>query len=132
MTPSALTEIGDAIATADKRFMDALGKGDAAGLTALYAENAQLLPTNSDFVTGKEAIQAFWQAGIDMGIKGAKLETIEVEGHGDTAYEVGKYTILGEGKAVIDAGKYVVIWKQEKGQWKLYRDIWNTSMPPPE
>jgi ketosteroid isomerase-like protein len=31
----------------------------------------------------------------------------------------------------LDKGKYIVIWKQEDGQWKLHRDIFNSSMPPP-
>jgi ketosteroid isomerase-like protein len=35
-----------------------------------------------------------------------------------------------EGGKVVDRGKYIVIWKREQGQWKLHRDIWNTSMPP--
>ena len=30
----------------------------------------------------------------------------------------------------MDSGKFIVIWKQEGGQWKLHRDIWNSSMPP--
>lgn len=66
------------------------------------------------------------------GIKGAKLESVEVESHGDTAIEVGRYTLdNGEGQ-MIDQGKYIVIWKQENGAWKLYRDIWNSSMPASE
>jgi ketosteroid isomerase-like protein len=66
-----------------------------------------------------------------MGIKEAGLETVEVEGHGDTAVEVGKFTLKSEGGQVLDQGKYIVIWKQEEGQWKLHRDIFNSSMAPP-
>jgi ketosteroid isomerase-like protein len=55
-----------------------------------------------------------------------------VEAHGDMAYEVGKLTLKGEDGTVLDSGKYVVIWKRENGQWRLHRDIWNTSMPAPE
>ena len=107
-------------------------RGDAEGMGKLYTTGGQLLPTNSDFVTGNEAIQAFWQAVMDMGIKTAELETVELEGHGDTAIEVGRYALGGDGGQVLDKGKYIVIWKQEGGQWKLHRDIWNTSMPAPE
>jgi uncharacterized protein (TIGR02246 family) len=132
MTQATSTEVRDAIATANENFMAAAKQGDAAALAALYTENGQVLPPNSDFVTGKEAIQAFWQAIRDMGIKAATLETVEVEGHGDTATEVGKYTLHGEEGQQLDKGKYIVIWKQEEGQWKLHRDIFNTSMPAPE
>ena len=126
------TDIHDAIVAADQTFMTTFGRGDAAGLAALYTENGQFLPPNSDFVTGKQAIQATFQAFMDMGIKAIKLETIEVEGYGDTASEVGRYTLEGEGGQVLDQGKFIVIWKHKAGQWKLHRDIINTSMPASE
>ena len=126
------TKIREAIVAANGNFMEAFNSGDAAGLAALYTQEGQLLPGNSDFVTGPQAIQEFWQGAMDMGIKSAKLETIEVEGMGETAYEVGKYTLFAEGDQMLDQGKYIVIWKQVEGEWKLHRDIWNTSMPPPK
>ena len=125
------TEIRDAIAAANEKFMTAFNGGDAAGLAALYTEQGQVLPPNSDFVTGQQAIQAFWQALMDMGIKSAQLEIVEVEDHGDTATEVSKYTLQGEGGQVLDKGKYIIIWKREDGHWKLHRDIFNSSMPAP-
>jgi uncharacterized protein (TIGR02246 family) len=111
--------------------MAAFNRGDAAGLAALYTENGQVLPPNSDFVTGKEAIQGFWQAVMDMGIKEAELEIVEAQDHGDTAIEVSTFALLGDEGQVLDKGKYIVIWKQEDGQWKLHRDIFNSSMPAP-
>jgi len=131
MTQSTSTEVRGAIAAANENFMAALKRGDAAGLAALYTENGQVMPPNGDFVTGRQAVQRFWQALMDMGIKEAKLEIIEVEGHGDTAIEVSTFTLQGEGGQLLDKGKYIVIWKQEEGQWKLHRDIFNSSMPAP-
>ena len=131
MTPVTSTEVRAAIVAANQDFITTFKRGDAAGMAALYAENGQVLPPNGDFVTGRPALQTFWQAIMDMGIKEAGLETVEVEAHGDTATEVGKYTLKGEGGQVLDNGKYIVIWKQEDGGWKLHRDIFNTSMPPP-
>jgi ketosteroid isomerase-like protein len=31
----------------------------------------------------------------------------------------------------MDRGKYIVVWKDEGGKWKLHRDIWNSSLPAP-
>ena len=59
----------------------------AAGVAALYTEQGQLLPPNADFMIGRQAIQAFWQGAMDMGIATAKIEILEVEGHGDTVIE---------------------------------------------
>ena len=59
-----------------------------------------------------------------------QLETLEVQGSGDFAYEVGTYTLSGKRQGDhTDRGKYIVIWKNEDGQWKLHRDIFNTDLP---
>lgn len=131
MTQLTLTKAYEDIAAANENFMAAFNRGDAAGLAALYTENGQLLPPNSDFLSGKQAIQTFWQALMDMGIKTAQLEIVEVEDHGDTAIEISTYTLQDEDGQLLDRGKYLVIWKQEAGQWKLHRDIFNSSLPAP-
>ena len=129
---TSATEVHQAIKAADETFMTTFSRGDAAGMAALYTEKGQLLPPNSDSVTGQEAIQTVFQAFMDMGIKAIKLETIETEGYGDTASEVGRYTLeSGEGQ-MLDQGKYIVIWKADNGQWKLHRDIFNSSLPVSE
>ena len=132
MTQSFSNEVHDSIAAANEKFMATFSKGDAAGMANLYMEDGQVLPPNSEIVKGKQALQGFWQALMDMGIKEAKLEIVEIEDHGDTAIEVSKYTLRGEEGKVLDHGKYIVIWKQEQGQWKLHRDIFNSSIPEQE
>jgi len=125
------TAIHDTIVTAEQAFMTAFSKGDPAAVAEFYTEDGQVLPPNSDFVTGRQAIQSLWQALMDMGIKGLTLDTIEVEALGDAASEVGRYTLTAEGGQVLDQGKYMIVWKQEGGEWKLHRDMFNTSMPAP-
>lgn len=122
-------KIREAIEAANGYFMQAFNKGDASVVAAYYTAEGQLLPGNSDFVNGTQSIQEFWQGVMNMGIKSVKLETIEVEGMGEVAYELGKYTLFAEADQMLDQGKYIVIWKQVEGVWKLHRDIWNTSVP---
>ena len=132
MAQSSSTEIRDAITAVNGKFMAAFTRVDATGVAALYTEDGQALPPNGDVITGKQGIQSLWQGVMKLGIKGVTLETVEVESHGNTAIEVGKYALLVDKGQVIDTGKYVVIWKQEAGQWKLHRDIWNSSRPAPK
>ncbi len=132
MVQSIPTKINDAILAANEKFMTVFKMGDAAGLANLFTENGQILAPNSDFLTGREEIQAIWQSIFDMGVKEIKLDIVEVEGQGDTAIEVSNYTLYGEEGQELDKGKYIVIWKQKDGQWKLHRDIFNTSMPVSE
>jgi ketosteroid isomerase-like protein len=117
------------IEATNEKFCSFVSKGDAAGIAGLYSSRARLLPPDTDIVTGRQAIQAYWQAFLDAGVKSATLTTLDVEEGGDMAREVGTYTaqIQQGGETVTGRGKYVVIWKQESGVWKLDVDIWNDT-----
>src|SRR4051794_38390872 len=119
------TNISNDIRTANDAFEKNFRQGNAAGIAELYTNDGMLLPAGSDFVQGKDAIRDFWQGAMSMGIKEAKLDILEVDLQGNTAIERGQYQLKGAGSEVMDQGKYIVIWKQEQGQWKLHRDIWN-------
>lgn len=103
-------------------------QGDAAGMATLYTENGMLLPPGTDVVRGHDGIKTFWQAVMNMGIKQAKLVTVEVDQLGDAAIEQGQYLLSGADGQTMDQGKYIVVWKISNGQWKLHQDIWNTSL----
>ena len=124
---TAGSKIRNAIEAANVRFVEALGKGEAAKVADMYAEGARLLPPNSPMAQGKQSIQEFWQSLINTGAK-LSLSTSDVEAHGNVAYEVGTYELIFPGNKR-DAGKYVVVWKRQKGDWKLAVDTWNSNMP---
>ncbi len=129
MIASIATEISEAIKAANDQFMTVFKKGDAEGIANLYTENGQVLPPNSGFLTGKDAIQAVWQSIFDMGVKEIKLDIVELDEQGDTAIEISNFTLYDEQGQEVNQGKYIVIWKLQNGQWKLHRDIFNSSMP---
>jgi uncharacterized protein (TIGR02246 family) len=119
-----------AVDASNKKFGAAIAAGNAAGVAALYTEDAVVLPPNAESVTGRPAIEKFFLALIAGGVKGATLTAKEVEAHGETATEVGAYSIADAAGKELDRGKYIVLWKRVKGEWKLHRDIFNSSMPP--
>jgi uncharacterized protein (TIGR02246 family) len=119
----------EAIRAVNRRVMELFAAGDAAGVAACYTETAQFLPPNAEVLRGRAAIAAAIQGLREMGIRAITLDTFEVEAIGGGAWEVGRYTLgLADG-TVADRGKYVVIWKQEGGTWRLHRDIFNSSLP---
>jgi ketosteroid isomerase-like protein len=126
----ATVSLEEAIQRNNRAFEVALDRGDAAGMAAAYTESGQALPPNGEVASGRATIQRLWQGVIDMGVQGATLETVELQGYGDMAYEVGRATLRGAGGTVLDRVKYIVIWQQEAGQWKWHRDIWNSSPSP--
>lgn len=121
----------EVIRTQNSAFGEAFDRGDGAGLAALYTDDAQLLPPGGEPITGTEAIGSFWQGVMDSGVQGAQLETTELFGGGDTATEVGRYTLTGADGQTLDQGKYIVVWKNDDGQWKLHRDMWSSNAAAP-
>lgn len=113
----------------NRAFEEAYNGGDAAGAAAVYSSDGQALPPNGATVSGRAALESFWQAVMDMGVKSVKLETVELEPCGEMAYEVGKASLVAADGSLIDTAKFIVVWKQENGQWKWHRDIWNSNSP---
>ena len=122
-----MSDLSTRIGNANAAFMEAFAEGDAERLASLYTDDGQLLPLGGHIVTGQEAVEGFWTSVMGMGISSARLQTLELDGQGDTAIEIGKYTLGAADGSVADEGKYLVVWKQRGDAWKLHRDIWNTS-----
>ena len=118
------------------QFMAAVNRGDTSKVAALYTEDAVVLPPNAEPVRGRDGAKALFDGLIQqMGVPTLTLSTVEVTELGDTAYEVGAYTMKLQpagADLVNDSGKYVVIWKrQSDSSWKLAVDIWNSDLPLP-
>ena len=129
--PTLATSISQEIQRVNATFEANFERGDSAAVASLYTDSGVLLPTGMEPIEGPAGIQAFWQGAMEMGIKRVKLHTREVEQLTDTAIELGTYTLFGPNDQQLDQGKYVVVWKEQQGQWKLHQDIWNTSRPTP-
>jgi ketosteroid isomerase-like protein len=116
------------VLAANQAFMDAYAKG-AVGMGSFYTTDALLMNANGEAIQGNVAIGKFYKDAFDSGMKRLKLEVIEAEQQGNVLIERGRFTAYGANDTQLDTGKYIVIWKQENGSWKLHRDIGNTSMP---
>ena len=125
------TSIRADLRRANDTFEATFKRGDAAGIAALYTATGMLLPTGMGPIEGPAGIEAFWRGALDMGLTQLQLHTQEVEELAGTAIELGHYALLGPHEQPVDQGKYLVVWKEEHGQWKLHRDIWNSSLPAP-
>ena len=128
MATKAAADVASIIKANNKALGAELAAGNAAGIAKMYAKGAKLLPPNAPILKGR-GIAAFWQDALEMGIKGVKLKSQEVEVMGGTAIEVGTYVLSGADGDAVDEGKYMVVWKKDGKAWKLYRDIFNTSRP---
>lgn len=105
--------------------------GDADAAAALFTDDALLMLPGMEAVTGREGIRQVLAGTFQaVDFTDVRVQIREVSVHGDMAYEVGttaiSYTVGGQ--SVTDPGKYIVAWKrQPTGEWKIHRDISNTS-----
>lgn len=104
-----------------------LASGDVDRTGNLYTRDGQLLPPGNDFVSGRDAVADFWQGVINSGIETIDIEPLEVEVYQDTAMRVGLATLAGSDGEMIDEIKFIELWKEENGQWRIHRDIWNSN-----
>ncbi|MER2509942.1 SgcJ/EcaC family oxidoreductase [Amaricoccus sp.] len=127
----ALADDAAEIKAAQASWEAAFAAGDgAAAAEAVFTEDARLLPPGEPMVVGREAIGAYWQAGIDAGFHSLKLGLTAVEVIGDTMIETGTWSIKfpgmdggAEGEA---SGKALVIWKKgADGTWRMSQDMWS-------
>ena len=125
-SPAHADEADKAIRAQLDVFEQAFNSGQGGKLAGLYTNDAVAFPPGSARVEGREAIGAMWQGAINSGIKDLELEAVEITPAGEnTAYEVGRVSMkTPSGPA---EGKYIVIWKNDDGVWRLHRDIWNMN-----
>ncbi|HPF12244.1 MAG TPA: DUF4440 domain-containing protein [Flavobacteriaceae bacterium] len=93
-----------------------------------YCENGMILPPGSDIIKGREAIKQRWVLPEGIKVPFHKITPIEISINGNWAYDIGYYegtTLKKNGDKSDFKGKYVIIWKKEDGDWKIYSDIWN-------
>jgi len=122
-----LSKAKSVVENMDAKFSDAVRKGDSATMASEYADDAMVFPPNSEVVK-KEGIESFWGGLLRMGVKDFRLTIDDVTGNADMLAETGRYEVLGVGNKSLDKGKYVVTWRNYNGNWKIFRDIWNTNM----
>jgi ketosteroid isomerase-like protein len=129
MQELTMTTIQDAITEANEGLMAKFRSGDIAAIGDFYTKDGQVMPPNSDSVTGRAEVRTFWQSLRDSGIQEIRLNEGDVEGYDDLAAEVSTFELVGKDGKTVDRGKYIVLWKKENGDWKLYRDIFNSNLP---
>lgn len=112
----------------NERFETYVAQQQWDSLMTLYTEDAIMMAPGAPSTEGGAIRQGFAQMG-QMGVTGIDLETVDVEVAANTAYEVGTYSVKGPNDMEVDQGKYLVVWKNVDGEWKLHRDMYNTNQP---
>ena len=119
-----------AVAEGNARFVEAMNAGDAAGIAALFTEDAVRLPPTGEVLRGRAAIEAFeaenFMADTDRELG---VSTRAVDASGDMGYEVGTWTYNAtdlDGMAIESEGTFLAVWKMDAdGSVKMVADTWS-------
>ena len=120
-----------AIAASNIVFGASFATGDSTAFVNCYTTDACIYNANMPKVCGTQGINGFFNVAYQSGIRKIALTTDEVMGGKEAVVETGKYEVFIAGNVSVEKGKFVVIWKEENGKWKMHRDIWNSDAPPP-
>jgi len=124
-----------AIRAADARWMEATKARDAAAEVAILASDAMIYREHVEPM-GPEAYQSH---AAKENADNPQMEVMWTTDHiqiaeaGDMAVQTGQYHVMhlgpkGDGE---DKGRFVTIWKNVNGEWKVAQDIGSTTMPEP-
>ncbi len=130
-TPATANEL----AQVNRDFVKALNAKDAVAAAKCYAEDASLLPPGEAIVTGRAAIQKYWQGFLDgAGYVDGSVSTITTGSNGDLGYEIGTADLHlkgSDGKVMTEKIKYTVVLKRSaEGKWCQTYDMWNPVAEP--
>ncbi len=116
------------IAQQNKEFTDAHVTGDIAAIDAMFLPDARSYPPGAPAAIGLEAIHALTVDFLKAGITEFREETTAFYGTAEYVVDEGTY-ILIYGRGVTERGKYINVWKQVNGSWRIQANIWNADAP---
>lgn len=112
-------------------FEQAFNADDLEATLALFDDDAQILPERGPAISGREDIARFLQDQMTPVVQfntDADMTMVRA----DIAIEQGHYRVRDVRRGSdIEEGKYLHVWRNRGGGWKLYRVMYNTDVAPP-
>ena len=97
-------------------------------LSQCYTDDGKIFPSGEDILEGHGKIADRFRVPEGVKILKHKVTPQEIRILKKYAYDYGYYegeTQRQDGTVSSWKGKYVIVWKKEKKDWKIYLDIWN-------
>ncbi len=110
-------------------FQAAFEKGDSVGLANLFTVDGKIMMAGAPAFVGREAITHLGAMFIKSKLKRA-ARTVDIWGGPEMIVEEGIVSLFDQTGKEVERAKYLEAWKQEDGQWRLFRDMWTTDLAP--
>ena len=121
----------------NERYLQSINEGDIQTLSSLTTDGHVMLPPNREAVVGKSANDAMNGGAFERYNFSEIWSPEETVIDGDLAFQRGTFTTIatpkGEGDRFEVSGSFLRIYqRQESGEWRMTRDMFNSSTPPNE
>ena len=113
----------------NRRFTNAHVIGDSTAMVDIFTDDARVLPPGADPVIGRPAIEALTAQYLTYGITEFREETTAFYGNDDMLIDEGTYVMVYDHGRTTEQGKYVNIWRKERGEWRIHSNMWNANAP---
>ena len=124
-----LSAVKNIIQENNDAFMEAHITRDTAILNSMYTKDAKVFPPNSEVITNRTVIEAMNLQWVNYDIREAREESTALYGNEDYIIDEGTYYMNFGADSIVDKGKYLNVWKKEDGKWKMFTNMWNSSLP---
>jgi ketosteroid isomerase-like protein len=125
-----LSAMRKVIEAQNDHFTKAHVTGDIAAIDAMFTRDATSFPPGADAAIGLAAIHALTADYLKAGVSEFREDTTDFYGNQDLLIDAGTYVMTYGADQVTERGKYLNVWKQEDGTWKIHANIWNTNALP--
>lgn len=107
---------------------------DLEGLKTLFADDAVVYRLNIEPAVGLAAIIDVYAKEFEQNPQGTtewSTERVEISTSGDMAIEYGSFSVaaMGPNGTVDDHGRFVTVYRNINGTWKVYSDIGSSTKP---
>lgn len=119
----------DTILKKDADFSRYIIQGKWDSLALAYHSEAYIQVPGDRTIQGRDSIKAYWIPRKGFKITHHEIKPKEIEVDGNLAYDIGYYELSGIRQDTVKwgptKGQYLVVWKKEGEEWKIYADAWS-------
>ena len=99
-----------------------LKNGDSVAIGKMYSDDAEMFQNRGPSIIGRNNIVNTFGEMIRDSITGSSFTTTGLWGTNEILVEEGTGYFAHTNGKVVSRGKYLLVWKKENGEWKIFKD----------
>lgn len=123
-----IKEVKSKIDSANLKYADRFTTNDSLWYVDRYCNDACVLPPNATKICGVDSLRKYFYGNGENKPIEMIIKATNVYGSQEAVIEEGIYDFPDGKGGSFDKGKFIAIWKEENGKWKLSNEIWNSDI----